>query len=337
MVDALDSKSCVLWTCRFESDHRYFPAIKWKEVVLLLLGFIFWSTSASAQWELLNTTPWKVEGKIRKGEDLSGAVLLSPGSGLMVSDETRGAQRFSLVTEQLLIRAGEPVPLADGKGKELDLEAVAVSLDGRSCYLTGSHGVSRKDGSEKPERMKVFQLVLGEEGSLGRPKETSLVPVLQRVPELALALGQPPEKNGLDIEALAERDGALFFGMRSPCKAGQAYVLEVMADQLFSLPEKAAFRLHTLALGEGCGLRDMLWTGEGFLLISGPSAEQAGGYQLHWWADGKLSLVAALPSSEGKAEALCMLSQTSETLSLLLLCDGLPDGGPLQLSLSRRR
>ena len=23
MVDALDSKSCVLWTCRFESDHRY--------------------------------------------------------------------------------------------------------------------------------------------------------------------------------------------------------------------------------------------------------------------------------------------------------------------------
>ena len=24
LVDATDSKSVVLWTCRFESDHRYF-------------------------------------------------------------------------------------------------------------------------------------------------------------------------------------------------------------------------------------------------------------------------------------------------------------------------
>ena len=29
MVDVLDSKSSVLWTCRFESDHRY-QSLQWR-------------------------------------------------------------------------------------------------------------------------------------------------------------------------------------------------------------------------------------------------------------------------------------------------------------------
>ncbi len=196
--------------------------------------------------------------------------------------------------------------------------------------------------------------------------------LMQAQPELAPHVGErkclgsePPAKaptlagqQGVNIEGLAIRDGQLYFGFRGPVSNGVAKVLAVDADALFShdTASKPKATMTSLALGQRRGIRDMVAVKTGFLLLAGPddsSASQGVGWVLAWW-DGKPAedssgvvqprLLAALDLSEVKLrqcdkelkpEAMTVLEETPAAYRLLVLSDGMCDGGPLTFTVPR--
>ena len=197
-----------------------------------------------------------------------------------------------------------------------------------------------------------------------------LWPIMQAQPGLAPHVGErkclgsePPEKapalagqQGVNIEGLAVQAGRLYFGFRGPASGGVAQVLAVDADALFSADaaRDPKATLTRLALGPNRGIRDMIAVKTGFLLLAGPDdspANKNAGWVVAWW-DGKSTLnqivqpkvLAALDLSsvklrscdkELKPEGMTVLEETSAAYRLLVLSDGLCDGGPLVFSVAR--
>ena len=199
-----------------------------------------------------------------------------------------------------------------------------------------------------------------------------LWPIMQAQAGLASHVGErkclgsePPAQaptlagqQGVNIEGLAVRDGRLYFGFRGPVLNGVAKVLSVDADALFSseTTRDPKATLTSLALGQRRGIRDMVAVKTGFLLLAGPDdspASQHVGWTLSWW-DGKAGessasvvqpkLLAALDLSgvklsrcdkELKPEAMTVLEETPAAYKLLVLSDGLCDGGPLSFTVAR--
>jgi len=195
--------------------------------------------------------------------------------------------------------------------------------------------------------------------------------IMQAQPTLAPYVGErkclgeaPPDEaphlsgqQGANIEGLAVKDGRLYFGFRGPVLQDTALVLAVDADALFGAqagrdPKASVTRL---ALGKNRGIRDMLAVQDGFLLLAGPDdsrAHQDAGWVVAWWdgqsaAEGRVAapkILAALDLSrvplrkcdkELKPEAMTVLQETPAAYKLLVLSDGLCDGGPLAFTVAR--
>ena len=194
--------------------------------------------------------------------------------------------------------------------------------------------------------------------------------IMQAQPELAPHVGErkclgsePPDEaprlagqQGVNIEGLAVQGGRLYFGFRGPVLKDTALVLAVDADALFDAqaardPKATVTRL---ALGANRGIRDMVAVKTGFLLLAGPDdsrASQGAGWVVAWWdgqsAEGRVvqpKILAALDLSrvklrkcdkELKPEAMTVLEETPAAYKLLVLSDGLCDGGPLAFTLAR--
>ena len=187
--------------------------------------------------------------------------------------------------------------------------------------------------------------------------------IMQAQPGLAGHVGErkclgsePPNKapalsgqQGVNIEGLAVQAGRLYFGFRGPALQGVGQVLAVDADALFSATGDARPVLTRLALGPDRGIRDMVAIkGGGLLLLAGPDdspASQGAGWVVAWWdgqsAPGRVvqpRVLAALDLSsvqlracdkELKPEAMTVLEETPAGYRLLVLSDGMCDGGPL--------
>ena len=194
--------------------------------------------------------------------------------------------------------------------------------------------------------------------------------IMQAQPGLAPHVGErkclgsaPPEEaprlagqQGVNIEGLAVRDGRLYFGFRGPVLNGVALVLSVDADALFASNAGSSARpaLARLALGSGRGIRDMVAVRNGFLLLAGPDdtpANQNAGWVVAWWdgqgtAEGGVvqpRFLATLDLSrvtlrkcdkELKPEAMAVLEETPAAYQLLVLSDGMCDGGPLAFTVA---
>ena len=284
-------------------------------------------------------TVWNVTGTIQGPDDVSGAASLNPGRGVLVSDETRVVQpfRFDVQTKKMVV--GEPVTLLAGKGKELDLEAIAASRTGGCYYATGSHGVARMSDAGQPDRLHVFRVPVDAATDAIKQKSiavTTLVPVIRSDAALRDTIGKASEAGGLDIEGLAEKDGTLFFGLRSPSIGGQAFIIEVRADDLFA--NAATALTARIALGAGFGIRDIVRVSDGFLLIAGPAASHEGahGFTLHHWPGpgGKLTKIGDVPpAASGKAEGILVLGETGTAVDVLIFFDGAKNGTPMPLKL----
>lgn len=193
--------------------------------------------------------------------------------------------------------------------------------------------------------------------------------IMQAQPELAPHIGEraclgsaPPAgapalagQQGVNIEGLAVKDDRLYFGFRGPVVGGVARVLSVNAQALFEGGDARA-EVTQLALGPQRGIRDMLAVNGGFLLLAGPDdspASQKGDWAVWWW-DGT-----AAPRSPGvaaprklaqldlravqlrqcdkelKPEAMTLLEESPNSWTLLVLSDGMCDGGPLKVTVPR--
>lgn len=272
---------------------------------------------------------------------------------LLAFDE--GVQaRWATLHNGVLQADPSPLALRDGTG-ELDAEGAAT--DGRFFYVTGSHSAKRKSGESNPHSRHVLRFqrdpasgraLRTPDGALQGYADTGRLwavmqaqPALQAHAQENAALGKD---GGINIEGLAVRDGRLFFGLRS-----MGAVLAVDAAALFTPADPVQATVSLLALGAGRGIRDMQAVGQGFLLLAGPddaAASQPLGWAVAWW-DGhsrQPQLLATLDLSgvqrtacdkETKPEALAVLQETASHYRVLVLSDGMCDGGPLEFNIPR--
>lgn len=267
------------------------------------------------------------------------------------------------------IGAGRVTPLPGGvtlgkPGTELDAEGAAT--DGAYFYVTGSHAVKRKDTicTAPPNSRHVIRfkrdagsgLALYTQQDAKRPdgyqdseRLLSIVmaqPLLAKYQPASTCLGA----GGLDVEGLAVRSGRLYFGLRGPGGEGKAFILSVDAAHFFS-GEDAQAAVATVTVGQKRGIRDMVATGDGILLLVGPddveANKDAGWVILHWDGSAQAAQakeLAALDLSrialrdcdkESKPEAMTILRAEPKHYELLILSDGMCDGGAMRFNVAR--
>ena len=103
-------------------------------------------------------------------------------------------------------------------------------------------------------------------------------------------------------------------------------------------------KLDLLGLGKGRGVRDLVATDKGLLVLAGPAAEEDGVYTVFLW-DGKDALsLGDLPkftgkkgkqSKQSKPEGLLVLDRDAEGSRVLVLFDGPKEGSPRALRIKQ--
>lgn len=225
----------------------------------------------------------------------------------------------------------------DLTNRELDGEAAAFS-DG-SFYVTGSHGCSRSSDEYRPASFIVARITPDdmsgdfEPGTVAVAQSHRLTSLLRREPLLTDFFGASLQNaNGLTIEGLAVQGERMTFGLRAPVVDGQAFLFETSITALFSREIAGPGRAVAIPLGSDIGIRDLAYLPDGRLLIlSGPAQDQARPYRLHLHSpDGSIAMLSTIDAPiGGKAEAMAITGMEGETVSLLVLFDGLEDGAPV--------
>lgn len=287
--------------------------------------------------------------KLRRS--LSGIACPSEGSEprlcIAVFDEG-GEARYAKIDGTHFIPQPEHIPLLSNGG-ELDAEGAAS--DGHFAYVTGSHSRTRNDCARNLDSRHVYRLTVQPNGLVDPSvppmnDQGRLWALMSARPEFApyvdKCLGQ--DTHGINIEGLAARDGQLYFGFREPARDKQAYILRVAARALFEGGDLAPTPF-VFEAGRASGVRDLLAVREGLLVLVGPDDDSK---KVPWWIgfwDGSgagpdiaLRPLAELnpPEAKGgdcqkeiKPEAMTLLDDGPGFRRLLILSDGMCDGGPL--------
>ena len=308
----------------------------------------------------------------RKRESLSGIACPSlaavPRLCVAAFDEGIEARYVVIDGNRLVPQPDAIVLLADGK--ELDAEGAA--RDGDTVYITGSHSPKRGDCAINSDSRHVIRFKVNPSTQRAKPEATgepagleddrgTLWQLLKTDGELGQfaadgkCLGRPD--HAVNIEGLAAKNGALYFGLREPAKDKHAYVVSMSAEQLFS--GAGHLEVTKLKVGAGRGIRDLLSIPEGFLLLIGPDDDnsQDAGWSVASWAgshsrevitpqilaDLQLKDVAPQPckppgrgeKAEIKPEAFTMLDDGPDFRRLLILSDGMCDGGGMSFKIPK--
>ena len=323
-----------------------------------------WSVGAGFQFD----------GKAdKKRESLSGIACppLSAVPRLCIAAFDEGLEaRYVTIEGNRLVPQPDKIVLLSA-GKELDAEGAA--RDGDLVYITGSHSPKRKDCAVNPDSRHVVRFKVDAttgraaiDGS-GKPvgleddhgnlwKLLKANSILGEFAGDSKCLGKPG--HAINIEGLAAKNGILYFGFREPAKDKQTYVVSVRADQLFAGTGK--LEVTKLKVGGGRGIRDLLSVPEGFLLLIGPDDDNSADvvWSVALWdgahsptesvtpkilADLKLKDVVPQPCkppdvgdrAEIKPEALAILEDGSNFRRLLILSDGMCNGGPMSFRIPK--
>jgi len=256
---------------------------------------------------------------------------------------------------------------------ELDAEAAAV--DENYYYVTGSHSAKRNSCESNEASRHVVRFAYDPATGLAkRDKDGGLVDYLDKdslwglmasQPNLKDYVGErkclgtePPEdapemkgQRGVNIEGLAASGGFLHFDFRGPAIDGTAPILSVNAKALFEAlaPDGAVTFLN---IGKGRGVRDLSAIKGGILVLAGPDDDKAN-KDVKWtvgvW-DGVPSRtpdykeLATLVTDdvklrdcdkELKLEAMAVIEDLPTRLTLVIMSDGMCDGGPLTFEIPR--
>src|SRR3954465_6258991 len=323
-----------------------------------------WSAGAGFQFD----------GKADKTrESLSGIACppLSAVPRLCIAAFDEGLEaRYVTIEGNRLVPQPDKIVLLSA-GKELDAEGAA--RDGDLVYITGSHSPKRKDCAINPDSRHVIRFKVDamtgratvdesgkpvgledDQGNLWKLLKANNV--LGEFAGDGKCLGKPD--HAVNIEGLAARSGTLYFGFREPAKDKQTYVASVRADQLFAGTGK--LEVTKLKVGGSRGIRDLLSVPQGFLLLIGPDDDNSADvvWSVALWdgahspnesvtpkilADLKLKDVAPHPCkapdvgerAEIQPEALAILEDGSNFRRLLILSDGMCDGGPMSFRIPK--
>lgn len=164
---------------------------------------------------------------------------------------------------------------------------------------------------------------------------------------------QMQRRPGLNIEGIAALGDRLYVGFRSPSEAGVVPVYSVAAPALFALND-AKPKLLKIQVGSHLGIRDMVAGKSAILLLLGPDDHDPVGDPKYlvaeWRVDDSVAsstqpkVLAVLDLTglrfeacfkELKPEALSILEETAMGYRIVVLSDGVFDGGPLIFHLSK--
>jgi hypothetical protein len=159
---------------------------------------------------------------------------------------------------------------------------------------------------------------------------------------------------GVNIEGLAIKEGRLFFGFRGPAVGGTAVILSLDADALFN-GNAARATAAKIRVGEGRGVRDLQSVRDGILMLIGPDDDREGdkaAWEIALW-DGRpannaeihprplarldLSGVRMRPDCDKdlKPEAMAVRRESERLYHVVVLSDGMCDGGALLFDVPR--
>jgi len=308
--------------------------------------------------------------KKKTRQSASGIACAPSGANsrcLVVFDEGTKAQ-FAWLGPKRLQPIGPPIDLTGADG-EMDAEGAAVSGD--VFYVLGSHSVKRESCKPNPASRVLVRFKAQAPNDApavieSRAKSTRLWDLMLKDPYLRLhaegCLGdgkggsaeQLQRRPGINIEGLAVSGGRLYAGFRGPSEDGTAPVFSVDAQALFDGTD-AAPALHRLALGPHVGIRDMAAASRSLLLLLGPDDHDAGAnarWSVAEWQpagaaeqnpqprrlavlDIRKSDLGGVCSEAIKPEALAILDESTTRYRIVVLSDGVCDGGPLMFDIPR--
>jgi hypothetical protein len=324
-----------------------------KSMNVLLLSFalvlMFSPVGRSGEVERLGHVEFK--GDIHKAKNVS-AITVVKGYLVVGSDEGNTVQilkpdgdRYTVLPQDVIL---------DGHAKEIDIEGIAA--EGDLVYVVGSHSRVRKtvddqrSAQENRQRLlvverdesreRLYRFRLDGHGEVSALEVTSLMPVIEQDPVLQAFTRVPSKENGVDIEGIAVRDGRLYIGFRGPVLRDN-YVPVLRAR--FGNPVSDASLLF-VNLG-GRGIRDLAPARNGLLILAGPVGDGPGSYQLYFWDGhdclpgqrrpgellGRLELLGKIATEgEAKAEGVTVLEESDKAYEVLIVFDGLKDGGAMR-------
>jgi Protein of unknown function (DUF3616) len=302
-------------------------------------------------------TKWTLSENFKKSADarsnISGAACTTRmpplNSCLVVNDEKKYAQFFSI--EGTVIKPGKVIRLVDENAKG-DPDAEGACYNKGYFYVTGSHGRSRHhpEKNSDPSYM-VFRFPVDE--VTGKPTfdvsedKVSGVEMSRRLRDVikdkvSAFYDQPLSENGVNIEGIAVKDGRMYLGLRGPSDNGEAFILSVDSEAVFTPDKSLNASSSQLHLGPYTGIRDLAAVSDGLLVLTGPVNEQAVAPTVRHWnpTTGALGPPKELNISGSptgaKAETLLLLRDVdNEPWRALVMFDGPENGAPTEYLLPR--
>lgn len=235
-----------------------------------------------------------IQGKLEIDYQNISGLVVTDTFAVLATDEGTALQILRQENGKFIARSNGVVKLTQDN-LELDLEGLAWQKP--YLYAIGSHSKKRKKVKqgdsekktlkrlskviEEPSRNQLFQIALNDKFEAVQIRSQSLTSFLEQNEILAPFGKIPSKENGIDIEGVAVKEDRLFIGFRGPVLRGN-----LAAIMTFKLNEKK-FRLKKpelklVNLG-GLGIRDMVATNKGLLLLAGPMNEIPNLYQLFNW------------------------------------------------------
>ena len=341
--------------------------------LFLTLVCAFPVTAKAAEWPVKGKLIGKTkDGEEKKAKDVSGIACIEP-SGLprrclLIDDETQFAQ--IVIVKDGELKAGDKIPLISDmfKDKPLEFDGEGVAYANGAFYVIGSHGHPRdpdkkldavKDKDQIEASIKAVSAVIripltagdvSDDGKLSKQVKAEpsrgLRDALKAAPEILPFVDVRLEKNGLTVGGVAVGDGTLYAGLRGPVLGvGQkAAIVAVPLGSLSTEASPAKPSVLKVDLGAGRGVRDLVASEDGFVILAGPSTDpkkseavKTGDYTLFRW-DGAVALdkivdLDGRQNEDGewiKPEAVLPLGSDM----YLILSDGAKEGAPRVVSKS---
>jgi hypothetical protein len=265
-----------------------------------------------------------------------------------------GGEKFRLIGDEpassTLGKEPQKASCSEGKAKFKDLDGEAVAFAEAHFYVSGSHGCSRKSMKFRTSSFIVARLRVDDKGKpVSHEAETTyrLAEVLSTATEIKAFFGKDLTKaNGLNVEGIAVTGGNFIAGLRGPVDKGAPFLVSVRLDHLFSRespPPPGDVRVTALLLGKDMGVRDLAALSDGRLLVlAGPAQEQKHVPYSFFLVDPKVpearihlaTIKDVVEDGEsGKAEGVVVLDATADALRVLVVFDGLLNGGPREYRL----
>ena len=304
-------------------------------------------------WKPASIFEKKSKDELRKQPrmNLSGAACVPTTpkftSCLIANDEKKYAQFFSIEGNLLVPR--DLIRLSDDDD---DPDAEGVAYDGGFFYVTGSHGRSRHGEEKNLSSYTVFRIAVDPKTGIPRTRPNAesvdgveassrLRKVLKQDDDVEAYFNEPLAKGGINIEGVAVRDGRMYFGLRGPSVKRRAYVVSVDADALFTKHDDLKPRTGSLELGKDTGIRDLAVVSDGLLVLAGPTREEDVPYTVWLW-DGSSDTAKPLATLDlskvregAKAEILLPLEEDASSIRVLVMFDGVENGGAISFRLKR--